>query len=169
MWHSSIQFVSLYGFKCCLVHEKATGRARGGMHQEPEARGPAPSSSHSGTGSGSRTTSGPSTRDTSQELSYAGAAPGRASSALRSGPAAPPVVSSTRAPPPGAMAGGDTTASMGRGASRGREQRDVQIYTRPSAEFVKLGKFLAKYFQLQAFFSFLCITRKNRKPYSRDF
>jgi len=119
------------------------GRSRGGMSHESEGRGHGPPSSFTTSGSGGRATSGSSSRDTPQEPPYGASAPGRASSALRGGPAAPPLVPSSRAPPLGVVAPratGDSAASMGRGASRGREQRDVQIYTRPSAEFVKLGK-----------------------------
>lgn len=120
------------------------------MTQESEGRGHGPPSSFTNTsGSGGRATSGSSSRDTPQEPSYGPSVPGggRASLAPRGGPAAPPQVPSARAPPPGVVApraSGDAAASMGRGASRGREQRDVQIYTRPSAEFVKLGNFSKK-------------------------
>ena len=112
------------------------------MSQESEGRGHGPPSSFATSGSGGRATSGSSSRDTPQEPPYGTSAPGRASSAYRGGPTAPPPVPSSRAPPPGVVAAratGEPAASMGRGASRGREQRDVQIYTRPSAEFVKLG------------------------------
>lgn len=127
------------------------------MTQESEGRGHGPPSSFATSGSGGRATSGSSSRDTPQEPPYGGSAPGRASSAPRGGPAAPPTVPSARAPPPGVVAprgAGDAAASMGRGASRGREQRDVQIFTRPSAEFVKLGK-CSKNLPLTASF---CIT-----------
>lgn len=62
-------------------------------------------------------------------------APGRASSAIRGAPVAHPQ-------PTGPRDGGAQAregASMGRGASRGREQREINIYTRPSADFDKRG------------------------------
>ena len=118
------------------------------MNPESEGRGHGPPSSFTTSGSGGRATSGSSSRDTPQEPSYGESAPGRASSAHRGGPSAPPPIPSARAPLPGVVASraaGDSAASMGRGASRGREQRDVQIYTRPSAEFVKLGAFFEEF------------------------
>ena len=36
--------------------------------------------------------------------------------------------------------GDQTRPSIGRGASRGREQREAVIITRPSIEFIKMGK-----------------------------
>lgn len=80
----------------------------------------------------------------------------------------PPVISSSRAPPPGVApkTGGEAVASMGRGASRGREQRDVQIYTRPSAEFVKLGKYLQVFSSCR--FNYFLIFREDWQSYSSD-
>ena len=51
---------------------------------------------------------------------------------------------SGRQPPSAAAPRAEGPAvSMGRGASRGREIRDVQIVTRPSGEFSKLGNHIA--------------------------
>ena len=64
-------------------------------------------------------------------------ASGRAS---RGGIAAQPPLAATRPPPGAAATRGDAPASMGRGASRGREAREPNIVTRPSPEFIKMGK-----------------------------